>query len=115
MNIDEIILKCQIGEEHLDQAEYEQVARWLEEYKKLKAKKEFCMGHVNVRVTDSDEFIEVVKAFKMACEYLWDNSICECCPKLPEREKCGCEYCDITSNEIGSYMLKKARELSEGS
>lgn len=36
MKIDEIILKCQIGEEHLDQAEYEQVARWLEELKVYK-------------------------------------------------------------------------------
>lgn len=35
-DIDEIILKCQIGEEHLDQSEYEQVAKWLEELKELR-------------------------------------------------------------------------------
>lgn len=36
MNIDEIITKCNIGEDHLTQEEYEQVGRWLEDYRVTK-------------------------------------------------------------------------------
>lgn len=36
MTLEEAITKCLIGEEHLDQAEYEQVGEWLEELNKVK-------------------------------------------------------------------------------
>lgn len=36
MTLDEIITKCNIGEEHLTQEEYEQVGRWLAEYRALR-------------------------------------------------------------------------------
>ena len=35
MTLEEAITKCLIGEEHLDQAEYEQVGEWLEELNKV--------------------------------------------------------------------------------
>lgn len=66
---------------------------------------------LRVELEKNSKELEVYKkALELACEYLWENSICECCPELTEREKCGCDYCIITSNEIKSYMLKKARE-----
>lgn len=84
MNIDEIILKCQIGEDHLDQAEYEQVARWLEELEVYK------------------------KALELACETIVDRD-CTCgfsCSRI------NCELYAPCNNEIGweKHFLDKARE-----
>ena len=90
MNIDEIILKCQIGEEHLDQAEYEQVARWLEE----------------------------LEVYKKALEYI-DKILVEHCQfSLECVIHCGHKFgsCDCVRKGMwAEWALQKAKELSEGS
>lgn len=46
MTLDEIITKCNIGEDHLTQEEYEQVGRWLEDYKVYKKALELACNDI---------------------------------------------------------------------
>ena len=50
------------------------------------------------------------KALDLACEYLWDNSICDCCPKQSDRDKCGCDICDVLSEDYKDFIFQKVRK-----
>lgn len=79
MNIDELINKCLIGEEHLEQVEYEQVGNLLIELKTLRKAYELtaldlaCKNHCN-DVLDVPDCLDV------------DGEICECFEECRNKE-----------------------------
>lgn len=91
MTLDEIITKCNIGEDHLTQEEYEQVGRWLEDYKAYE------------------------KAFEEACWLLAKSIDCfgGYCPieKNMNDTLFGCRCPDCSSENMWkAHFLQRARE-----
>ena len=110
MTIGEIITKCNIGEEHLTQEEYEQVAKWLEENKNLR---EELKAESESIVLLTKELEAYKKAYQMVCDSLSDKTVCNwgyddackaCQEDLDNLKTTSCV------GFIKKYYLQKARE-----
>ena len=109
MKLEEAITKCLIGEEHLDQAEYEQVGKWLEELKSLRYKyseKSKNYERLDAGYVKLEKELEVFrKALKLACTDIYYEG-CNGCRLVGDY----CDACNRPNDYADEYLMKAWKE-----